>query len=139
MFAEDGRIVVTLGVGNSLQEMAIQFIHEGSHVADYQAFEKDPLGADISLLATETRAWTVSAFAAMGFGFNKYPSSLSGDLQVWKKGWTESPIAIAVANNLSKNNYNLTPQNDGGPLSDAKRISVDLFKRNNSQPEWSFY
>ncbi|MBK7804458.1 MAG: RHS repeat-associated core domain-containing protein [Chloracidobacterium sp.] len=53
MFGEDGRIIVTFGVGNNAQEIAIQFVHEGSHVADDVAFNNGVAGSDISRFATE--------------------------------------------------------------------------------------
>ena len=137
MFGEDGRIIVTFGVGNNAQEIAIQFVHEGSHVADDVAFNNGVAGSDISRFATEKRAWTVSAYAAKGFGFQGYPSSLPKNLRVWKEGWSEVDISTAVANRLAGNGYSLTQQKQGDNLSVIKAQNIELVKARN--PIWNWY
>jgi hypothetical protein len=136
-FGEDGRIIVTLGVGNNTQEIAIQFIHEGSHVADNVAFNNGVAGSDISEFATETRAWAVSAYAAQGFGLKSYPSSLPKNLRVWKEGWSEVDISTGVANRLAGYGYNLTPQKQGDSLSVIKARNIETVKARN--PIWNWY
>jgi RHS repeat-associated protein len=108
-------------------DLAIAVAHEGSHTADYRAFYAalvaDPAaftgrssvvgGAlDLTKYATETRAYNVSAFTALGLGFN----GLSvGGQQILNRGRVDSAAIGRMLGGSAL--YKLTPANPGSRLS----------------------
>jgi hypothetical protein len=90
-------IVVTFDANHHGKDLIIDVAHEGSHVADNQAFNATHSGgiydyggpADISQYETERRAYEVSSFVSQAVGKGSYPNNLEDQpkLQVWNSGW----------------------------------------------------
>ncbi len=120
-------VVFDLQQAGSRNELAIALAHEGSHVADYQAFTAamvtDPAAftarssvvggpLDLTRYATETGAYGVSALTARGLGLVNY--SIGG--QRILDGGRGQPAAIRKFLGGSML-YKLTPANPGPRLS----------------------
>ncbi|HEV7646100.1 MAG TPA: RHS repeat-associated core domain-containing protein [Pyrinomonadaceae bacterium] len=130
LFGENGKIFVMLG-NLSGENLAAEFTHEGSHVADFQSFIDGEPGSDLLLSETERRAWAVGAYTAKGMGMNRYPSTLPGNLQVWNKGWTDSQIAVAVSNRIDAPDYSTTGNKR---FTQARAENIAAIRKN--YPSW---
>ena len=90
-------IFVNFSANHHGKDLIIDVAHEGSHVADNQAFNATHSGGvydyggptDISEYETERRAYEVSSFVAQAVGKGSYPNNLEDrpKLQVWNSGW----------------------------------------------------
>ncbi|GIU81254.1 MAG: hypothetical protein KatS3mg006_0318 [Pyrinomonadaceae bacterium] len=134
MFGEDNRIAVFLGKDNKTKLMAVQFVHEGSHVADMTAFNNGEPNSDITLYETEKKAYTVGAYAAQGLGLGSYNPSDPENFWTWRKGWTEADIAEAVKKKLETLGYTTSNQMK---LSVIKPNDIESLKRFNQI--WNVY
>jgi hypothetical protein len=96
--------------------LALDIVHEGSHVADNQDFDAIAnLGmcgansADITLLESERRAYNVTSFTAQALGVSPvfdFPNETK--YHVWNSGWKAVDIErkrTAGINNLLKDKY----------------------------------
>ena len=123
-----GNVGVTFDLKKaSGNDLAIAVAHEGSHAADFQAFYAalvaDPAARtgrssvvggslDLTKYATETRAYGVSAYTAIGLGMSGV--AVSGQ-QILNRGGVD---AAAIGRMLGQSSlYKLTPVNPGPRLS----------------------
>lgn len=123
----DVGVTFDLKQSSGRNDLAISVAHEGSHVADYQAFYAalvaDPAAftgrgsvvggpLDLTKYAPETGAYNVSAFTARGLGLMNY--SIGGQ-QILNRGRAD---AAAIGKLLGSSTlYKLTPANPGPRLS----------------------
>lgn len=124
-FGEGGNIHVMLG---SLKDndLAAQFAHEGSHVADFEAFNAGGSGSDITLYESETRGWLVGSYAAQALNMGSYPSR--GDTKAYKRGWTEAQVRSGVGQVLAGGGYGLSVASPGDRLSAVKVKSIQALR-----------
>lgn len=126
----DGKIHIDLNLDLSDRNPAVTIAHEGSHVADYQELanargtSNEP-SKDISLYATEQRAYFVSSYAAQALQISPYYPGAQRDEQVWNKGWKANEREVKRANGVTKKNYWNKDSNPGTNLSNP----INLNKR----------
>jgi hypothetical protein len=121
------------GTSHHGNDLIIDVAHEGSHVADNQAFNATHSGgiydyggsSDISEYETERRAYEVSSFAAQGLGKRSYPNNLEERprLQVWNSGWKaadQQTKRAAGIDRLINTYYETSPTKPGLTLGQIK-------------------
>jgi RHS repeat-associated protein len=126
-----GYIFVSFDPGHHGNDLIIDLAHEGSHVADWQAFN---WGADddFTNYQTERKAYMASSYAAQALGKGYYPNSIEEvDVKqaVWNSGWKAADIGTkrsAGIDRLLANRYfddsgkPITPSNQGWRASQIK-------------------
>jgi RHS repeat-associated protein len=126
-----GFIFVSFDPGHKGKDLIIDVAHEGSHVADWQAFN---WGAndDFTQYETEQRAYLASSYAAQALGKTYYPNRIEEvDVKqaVWNSGWKAADIETkrsAGIDRLLANRYSdasfkpITPTNQGWKASEIK-------------------
>jgi hypothetical protein len=126
-------IYVNFSTSHHGNDLIIDVAHEGSHVADNQAFNATHSGGiydyggptDISEYETERRAYEVSSFVAQAVGKDSHPNNLENQpkLQVWNSGWKAADQQTKRAAGIDRlnNTYNGTsPTKPGLTLGQIK-------------------
>lgn len=128
-----GEIYVNFSASHHGNDLIIDVAHEGSHVADNQAFNATHSGGifdyggptDISEYETERRAYEVSSFVSQAVGKGSYPNNLENQpkLQVWNSGWKAADRATKRAagiDGLINTFYGTSPTKPGLTLGQIK-------------------
>jgi RHS repeat-associated protein len=132
MFGENGKIFVMLGSGLNTKDLAVQYAHEGSHVADDGDFNRGAAGSDLTLYQTEQKAWLVGASVAQALHMKKHPSD---GPSAYKSGWSEADTRAGINQILADpQRYGITPANQGDSLSVIKPKDIQSIRTR--YPRW---
>ena len=108
---KDGLIHVEFDLEAKNRNLTVTIAHEGSHVADYQAYlaalVNEPEVAavlNLQLYFTEDRAYTVSSYMAQALGLKSYYPEKMGADQLWNSGWKENEREVKRSTGISRTN-----------------------------------